>query len=60
MENKFPCSQCGQDATFGFSGFKDLKTKKFLIKKKERLCLTCARKRGVEWGGNKRRKEVKP
>ena len=45
MKYEFPCTDCGGDAFIGVSGWK--KHDKYIIKKKERLCLKCAAKRGV-------------
>ncbi len=43
---EFPCTECGKDATVGLSNFK---ADKVIIKKNERLCLSCAGKRGVKF-----------
>ena len=45
---KYNCTDCGGDATVGLSDFRGVK-EGIIIKKNERLCLTCARKRNVKF-----------
>ena len=43
---EFKCTECKGDAYVGLSDFKEIKGG-VIIKKEERLCLMCARKRGL-------------
>ena len=42
-EKEYPCTECGGDATFAYSG----PGWKGLVKSGERLCIKCGRKRGL-------------
>ena len=44
---EYPCTECGGDAFIGMSGWSEADGS-VMIGKKERLCLPCARNRGVE------------
>lgn len=52
-EGPFLCSKCGGDAFIGYSNWRD-KEGRVMIKKRERLCMRCARQRGVEFSLNKK------
>lgn len=54
-DKKYICTDCGGDATVAFTKFRDIKNKKWIIKIGERLCLLCARKRGVIFFNNNTR-----
>jgi len=45
---KHKCTECNGDAEIGMSAVKDLKTGKYIIGKKERLCLECSKKRQAQ------------
>jgi len=41
------CTECGGDATVGFSSCKNLLTDEYIIGDNERLCVICSKKRGM-------------
>lgn len=44
---EYPCTECKGNAYVGYSHWRRSDRKKPFIKKGERLCLSCAKKRGV-------------
>lgn len=44
---EYPCTDCGGDAEVGFSDWRS-REKGQVVGKDERLCMCCAKKRGIE------------
>ena len=46
---KYPCTECSSDAHIGFSAWLKGGNGTVVIRDDERLCLKCAKKRGIEF-----------
>ena len=57
INKKYPCTQCGGDAYIAWANDKKKNIDCFgaILKPGERLCLTCGRKRGVNFSFQKQR-----
>ncbi len=50
VDERYICTECMGDATVALSAFKG-PDNKYIIGENERLCLLCARKRGINFFG---------
>jgi len=46
------CTECGNKTRISYSGWREVKTKKWIIKKNEHLCPHCASKRKINMFNN--------
>lgn len=58
--HEYPCTECGGDAEVGLSGFSKRGVMAYIISPSERLCLMCAKRRGVAFSFQSKPAKDKP
>jgi len=48
-EKKYYCTDCGVEADIRYSGFRNVETGKYIVKKDESICTACMKKRNKDF-----------